>query len=228
MAWHRIFLVFLILLSTPVWAGVDGDMEKSLHSFFSHGVYSNGAKAELVEVLRWPDATGVIHWRMPHLGNHPSQISLIAEKNEGKILRRWYVPVRLRWWSDAVVAKTDLPARTMLTNTMLAQKRVNIANHTGTWWKDTNELVGTVLTRPLRAGQVIHAPYIKRPRLLKRGDQVAIIAYHGGLKVKASGKIMRSAGLGERIQVQNISSKKVLQAIVLDADTVRVVSGGTN
>ena len=197
-----------------------------MHSFFASGIYSEGAKAELVEVVKWPDTAGTVRWRMPHLSNHPSRISLIAEKGEGKKQRRWYVPVRLRWWSKAVVTKTDLPTRTLLTKSVLTQKRINIAGHLGSWWKDINGLVGTRLTRPLRAGQAIYSPYVKRPKLLKRGDHVTMIASFGGLKVSASGKIMRPAGLGDRVQVQNIKSKKMLQAIVVDASTVRVISGG--
>ena len=80
--------------------------------------------------------------------------------------------------------------------------------------------------RPLKAGQTIFSSYVKRPKLLKRGDHVTIIASFGELKVEATGKVMKSAGLGERIQVQNLKSKKVLQAIVVDAGTVHVITGG--
>jgi len=226
MEWRSVTLASLLFLSASAYADVDSAMQASLQSFFTQGVYINGARADLVEVGRWPDTTGALHWRMPHISNHPAHLSLIAEKTEGENKYRWYVPVRLRWWSEAIVAKTDLRVRTLLTKSMLTRKRVNVADHTGTWWRDIDGLIGKRLTRPIRTGQVIYTPYVKQPRLLKRGDQVTIITHIGGLRVQASGKAMQSAGRGERIRVRNIKSLKILQAIVLDADTVRVITGG--
>jgi len=225
--WRSALLTALLLLTTPAHANAITALKASIHSFFARGIYSEGARAELVEVVQWPtDITGTIRWRMPHINNHPKRISLIAEKGRGKNQRRWYIPVRLHWWADVIVVKTDLPARTLLSPSMLTQKRADIAGHPGHWWKDIVSLAGTRLTRPLRGGQAIYAPYIKRPQLLKRGDHVTMIASIGGLKVKASGKVMHAAGLGDRVQVRNISSKKMLQAIVVDASTVHVVTGG--
>jgi flagella basal body P-ring formation protein FlgA len=209
-----------------VYADADKAMEKSMHAFFGSGIYLEGARAELVEVVKWPDTVGALRWHMPNLNNHPTPVSLLAEKGKGKNQRRWYVPVRLRWWSEAVVTKNDLPARTLLTKAMLTQKRIDIAGHLGSWWKDVDKLVGTRLTRPLKAGQAVFSSYVKRPQLLRRGDHVTMVVSYGGLKIKASGKVLRSAGVGERIQVQNIKSKKVLQAVVVDAATVHVITGG--
>jgi len=219
-------LAILLLFSMDAHADADKAMEKSIHTFFASGIYSEGARAQLIEVAQWPDTDGALRWRMPSFSKHPSRMSLIAEKGEGKSRHRWYVPVRLRWWSEAVVAKSDLPARTLLTKSALTQKRINIAGHPGSWWKDSSELIGTRLMRPLKAGQVVYSPYVKRPKLLRRGDHVTMIANFGELKVEATGKVMRSAGKGERIQVQNLRSKKVLQAIVVDANTVHVITGG--
>jgi len=163
---------------------------------------------------------------MPNLSNHPRQISLIAEQGKGKNQRLWYVPVKLRWWAEAVIAKNDLPARTLLTRGELTQKRINIAGHLGSWWKNADGVIGTRLTRPLKAGQAIFSSYVKRPKLLKRGDHVTMIVSFGELKVEATGKMLKSAGLGDRVRVENIKSRKILQAIVVDAGTVHVITGG--
>jgi len=215
----------MLLVSANAHADTDKGKQESIHSFFSHGIYSQGARAELIEVVNWPDTVGTLRWHMPHLSNHPTRMSLIAEQGDGNNLRRWYVPVRVRWWSNAVVAKSDLPTRTLLTKSVLIQKRVNIAGHAGAWWKDIHELVGTRLTRPLKAGQTIFSSYVKRPRLLSRGDRVTMLAGFAGLEVRASGKMLSSAGLGDRVRVQNIKSKKIIEAVVVDAGTVRVISG---
>ncbi len=216
----------LLFASSVAIADTDSSMKESLHAFFARGVYSQGASAELLEVMSWPDTAGKMRWRMPTLHNHPARLSLTAEQGHGRALKRWYVPVRLNWWAQAVTTRQDLPVRSMLMPSMLDIKRVNIAGHSGLWWEQTDDLIGTRLTRHLRAGDIIYSSYIRRPKLLRRGDQVTMIAKYAGLTVTAAGKVMRSAGLGDRVPIQNIRSKQILQGMVVDASTVHVIAGG--
>jgi len=220
--------VLLLLFALPAAAHAETDraMQDSIRQFFARGVYLNGARAELVEVLRWPDTTGKLRWRMPEPGNHPSRLSLIAEQGDGQSLRRWYVPVRLNWWARAVVAGKDLPCRSRLAADMLDIARVNIAGHSGAWWDKTRSLEGTRLTRPVQAGDVIYASYVHRSKLIRRGDQVTMIANYGALRVSAVGKVLRSAGIGDRVSIRNMNSKQVVQGIVASASTVHIITGG--
>lgn len=220
-------LVLLLSLSALAEAEPDQAMQDSIRHYFGQGVYLDGARAELVEVMRWPDTVGKMRWRLPELTNHPVRLSLIAEQGEGQSLRRWYVPVRLNWWAQAVVAKRDLPVRSNLMPDMLDTARVNIAGHSGSWWEKKHELEGTRLTRPLQAGDAIYASYVHRPKLIRRGDQVTMIANYGTLQVTAVGKALRSASIGDRIAVRNIKSKQVVQGIVASASAVHVITGGT-
>lgn len=221
-------LLFLALLAGTSSAALaeDAPLKASLDAFFAQGVHVSGATAELIDVQRWPNAKGRLIWHLPNLRKHPAQISLMASQGAGLHVRRWYVPVRVHWWADAVVVKDDTPARAMLTSPMLARKRVDIAGHAGRWWSDTRQLVGTRTTRPLRKGQAVFSSYVKRPPLIKRGDAVSMIAHIGGVLVSATGKALKSAGLGDTVRVQNTRSKQVVQATVIGAHTVRIISRG--
>lgn len=220
-------LLLLLALSSSAHAETDRATRDSIKQFFAQGVYVKGAKAELIEVLRWPNTAGKVRWRMPALNNHSARLSLIAEQGQGKSLRRWYVPVRLNWWAQAVVAKKDLPARSHLSANMLGVTRVNIAGHFGSWWKKPRSLAGTQLTRPLQAGDVIYRSYVHRPKLIRRGDHVTMIASYGDIKVTAVGKALRSAGLGDRVSIRNLKSKQVVQGVVASASTVHILTGET-
>jgi len=218
-------LLFLFTLPAVADAETDKAMRDSIKQFFAQGVYVKGARAELVEVLRWPNTAAKLRWRMPALNNHSARPSLIAEQGQGKSLRRWYVPVRLNWWAKVVVAKKDLPARSRLSVDMLDVARVNIAGHSGSWWKKTSHLAGLQLTRPLQAGNAIYTSYVHRPKLIRRGDHVTMIASYDGLKVTAVGKVLRSAGLGDRVSIRNLKSKQVVQGVVASASTVHIITG---
>ena len=218
-------LIILLLLPAAAGAQTDAALRDSIRHFFDRGIVVDGARAELVEVLRWPETTGALRWSMPEFNNHPERLSLIAEQGEGTTLRRWYIPVRLNWWTRAVVAKRDLPVRSNLLPEMLTTARVNVAGHFGSWWQKKSELKGTRLTRPLKTGDVVYTAYVHRPKLIRRGDQVTMIASYGSLQVTATGKALAPASIGDRISVRNLKSKQVVQGIVASASTVHVITG---
>lgn len=220
-------LLLLFTLPAVADAQTDRAMQDSIKQFFAQGVYVKGARAELLEVLRWPNAAGKLRWRMPALNNHSARPSLIAEQGRGKSLRRWYVPVRLNWWAKVVVTKTDLPARSRLSAEMLGLARVNVAGHSGSWWKKPSHLAGMQLTRPLQAGKAIYTSYVHRPKLIRRGDHVTMIANYGGLQVTAVGKALQSVGIGDRVSIRNLKSKQVVQGVVASASTVHIITGET-
>ncbi|MDX8390311.1 MAG: flagellar basal body P-ring formation chaperone FlgA [Mariprofundaceae bacterium] len=207
-------------------AAVDDKAKQSLHAFFARGVVLNGAEAKLIEVVRWPEIKGSLRWHLPPMRNHPERVSMIAEQGYGKQVRRWYIPVRVGWWSDAIVINNDVAARALIHKSMVQNERVNIANHPSHWFKEKQQVVGTRLTRPLQSGSVIYKSFVKRPPLLRRGDQVVIIAEVGGITVRTAGKVLRQAGLGDLVMVQNLKSKKKLQAVVVNRFQVKVHTGG--
>jgi len=209
-------------------AGIDRAMQDSLSTFFARGIEHRGAKAELKEVVRWPDTKGSIRWRLPHIANYPANLSLIAEQGKGAKTRRWYVPVRVHWWTKAMLAARDIPAHTRIDASMLKSGKVDMAGISGNAWKTPQALIGTRTTRPLHAGQVLLSSNTIRPALLKSGDQITLIRTIGGIKVTATGKVLRNAGIGDRVRVQNLRSKEVIQATILDAHTASVESGGAS
>lgn len=198
----------------------------SLSSFFAKGIRHQGAVAELIEVRRWPETSENVTWRLPQITRHTSNLSLIAEQGDGIQKRRWYVPVRVHWWADVVVVRKDAPLRTLLLNDMLEVKRVDVADHIGVWWKRAADVAGMQVTRPLHKGDAVYSPYVKRPPLVKRGDRVTIVATIGTISVRAEGKVLKAGSRGDRLLVQNLRSKQTVQAVVMNANTVYVQSGG--
>jgi len=220
-----LFALLLLGLCSPAYA-TNQAMQTSLMRFFEQGIVHQGAKAELAKVIRWPDTHGKLNWHLPHISRHPARLSLIAEQRKDGQLYRWYVPVQVHWWTPALTARNAIPARAHIDASRLVLKRMDIAGLNGNIWKNPAALNGTRTTRPLRAGQVILSSYITRPPMLKRGDQITLIAHVGGIRVTATGKVLRNAAAGDRVRVQNLRSKEILQATIIDAHTARIESGG--
>ncbi|MDX8392195.1 MAG: flagellar basal body P-ring formation chaperone FlgA [Mariprofundaceae bacterium] len=204
----------------------DQTMQDSLSQFFARGIIHQGATAELAEVIRWPNAHGRMTWRLPHISRYPARLSLIAEQRQNGKLQRWYVPVRVHWWAKVMVARRDIPARTRLNASQLKLQRTDMAGVTASWWQHPAALNGTRSTRPIAAGKAVLSSYITRPSLLKHGDRITLIAHIGGVQVMATGKVLKNAGAGDRVRVQNLRSKEIVQATIIDAHHARVESGG--
>jgi len=214
-----------VALLMPIPASANA-MKDSLHAFFAKGIRHQGATAELIDVTRWPDTTGNVTWRLPQMKRHTARISMIAEQSDGQQMRRWYVPVRVHWWAKAVTLKQEAPIRTRLLPDMLEVKRIDVAGHMGHRWEKVSDLAGMQVTRPMHKGDAIYSTSVKQSPMIKRGDIINIIVYVGSISVRAEGKALKSGSRGDRLLVQNLRSKEMLQATIVDAHTVQVITGG--
>ncbi|MDQ6994634.1 MAG: flagellar basal body P-ring formation chaperone FlgA [Mariprofundaceae bacterium] len=210
---------FILILQSAAWAD---PLHDSLQEFFKQGIVYQGAKAELIKMIREPNIQGQVRWILPTLRNHASRISLIAEQGKGRMAKRWYVPVNVHWWANVITVRQELPSRSLLQSSMLQLERQDVAGHGGVFWKSKQALIGMRLTRPMHAHDVVFSSMVKRPPLLQRGDRVSIVAGNDLFSVSADGIAMRSGSLGEKILVQNMRSKERVQAIIMDAHTVKV------
>lgn len=81
--------------------------------------------------------------------------------------------------------------------------------------KDADGLIGKVAKRPLRAGAAASAADGTAPTIIKAGDAVVVTWSSGPVTVTLQTKAMAAAAAGQTFNVQNPTSKKVIQAIAL-------------
>jgi len=222
----NLFLVMILFWAIPATAAPDSAMQSSLNEFFSHGVAHEKARAELIEVLWWPNTTGRLRWSLPRLRGYPARTILIAEQKTALGVHRWNVPVRLHWWARAIVANRALSTGTILSASLMHPARADIAGLHGPVWRQSRSLIGARLTRNVRDGQLLSSNVISRRPVMRRGAQVSILINMHGIKVRAMGTAMQKGALGSQIRVRNLKSRRILQANIVDAHTVRVYAGG--
>jgi len=133
-----------------------------------------------------------------------------------------YVPVRV---------EADLPV-------LVLQKPVAMGGHIGAgdvaadtrrvagvfseFVPDVAALAGHHSRRMLPAGTVLVADMLAADPVVVRGQEVTLIAALGALEVRAPGRVLSDAAAASRVQVQNLSSLKIVEGTVESADTVRV------
>ena len=84
------------------------------------------------------------------------------------------------------------------------------------------DVVGKILQRPLAAGKPFDARFLKPRLLVKRGQEVVLLANTSSLSVRMSGKALADGAKGDLIKVRNTSSQRIVEGIVLENGIVVV------
>lgn len=77
-----------------------------------------------------------------------------------------------------------------------------------------DEAIGQVVSRPLSAGAVLTTAHVQQALTIRRGEQVIIRAGNGGLAVEAAGKALSDGAPGQRIRVENVKSRRIVEGTV--------------
>jgi flagella basal body P-ring formation protein FlgA len=85
-------------------------------------------------------------------------------------------------------------------------------------------IIGHVARRPVRAGTALFASDFSKPVMVKKGDTVTILAEMPGIRISAQGKAMSNGGKGDVISFMNTSSRRSIDARIIDAGTAVITS----
>lgn len=131
-----------------------------------------------------------------------------------------YVPVQTKIMQNIVVLSNSLPrnARLNLSDLHIELRDINKL-HSGYFTK-IDEVAGKTLRRSLSSGLTLSPAYISSPKLIKRGQQVTLLAKTGGIMVTMVGKAMSDGAAGERIKVKNINSNRVVEGTITNTGSV--------
>lgn len=84
------------------------------------------------------------------------------------------------------------------------------------------EAVGKEARRALREGHSLKETDLGEPTLVRGSSSVTIVVKSGAMTLTASAQALRDGKLGDTIQVMNLQSKRVLQAVVTGPNEVAV------
>ncbi|WP_368866193.1 flagellar basal body P-ring formation chaperone FlgA [Stenotrophomonas maltophilia] len=127
---------------------------------------------------------------------------------------RLFVPVKVRRNQTVLVLARGIAAGETLTAADISTAQRDAARIAGAVLADPNAAIGRIARRPLRAGTLLSSNDLVTQRLIKRGDNVALVSRRGSVEVRIAGRAMGDAGENERISVENLSSRRIVQGTV--------------
>jgi flagella basal body P-ring formation protein FlgA len=136
-------------------------------------------------------------------------------------------------WSIYVPVSIRRPGQVVLTTRPMARGEKIVASdiylaerdlatlHRG-YLNDLSQAIGRVLRRDVPADEALNPGALGPVTVVERGAKVSIVAAGPMMDVRMRGIALAAGGLGERIRVRNQSSRRELEAVVVDAGTVEV------
>ncbi|WP_407354608.1 flagellar basal body P-ring formation chaperone FlgA [Luteimonas sp. R10] len=202
----RLPLMLLALLPTMLWADVAFQPVESIREAALGALGSDAeAEATLDPALRMPRCAGALEAR-PGAGT-----TVEVSCPDGW---RLYVPVRIRRSQTVLVLARGVAAGEVIDAGMLAPETRDGARIVGAALSDPASAIGRVARRALSAGSLLSARDVVAPRLVRRGDIVPLVSGAGGVEVTMTGRALADAGENERVSVENLSSRRVVQGTV--------------
>ncbi|HEY6804700.1 MAG TPA: flagellar basal body P-ring formation chaperone FlgA [Pyrinomonadaceae bacterium] len=141
---------------------------------------------------------------------------------DGRIARRFNVPTQIEATATVVVATADLAEKSRVRAPDYQLKTVRLDKDLNTYIFDPAQLRGVTLTRAVANGQPITTDCFVPDIVVKPGDVVRIIGESDRFSISLTGEARASGHVGDRIQVKNLQSGTMLQAVIIDEGKVSV------
>lgn len=132
-----------------------------------------------------------------------------------------YVPAKAKVMNEVVVLRRLVTRDTPITadDVGLELREIETAAE---YIRDPAQVMGKLAKRPLAANTVLTPAMLSTPRLVRRGQQVVLVAATPGMDVRVQGIALDEGGAGDLIKVRNVSSKRVVEATVIEAGVAQV------
>lgn len=133
-----------------------------------------------------------------------------------------YVPVTIESTINVLVLTHSVSRDSHLTASDVSVETRTTAGPGTAYLGSAAELRNRTVRRPLAAGSVLSVDMFAPDLIIRRGQEVTLLSSGEAVEVRASGRAMSDGAAGSRIQVQNLSSLRVVEGVVESADIVRV------
>jgi flagella basal body P-ring formation protein FlgA len=133
-----------------------------------------------------------------------------------------YVPVSIETQTSVLVLRHAAGRGARLSTEDVEVQTRTVSGAGDDYLTEPAELEGRTLKRPLGAGAAVTADAMVADSLVKRGQQVTLLAAAGGMEVRARGVVMNDAPAAGRVKAQNLCSGRIVEGIVESPDVIRI------
>jgi flagella basal body P-ring formation protein FlgA len=130
------------------------------------------------------------------------------------------VNVEANVFVPAVFSQTVIERGDTITAAQLKMEDLVVGKTQRGFFNDIDKVAGQAAKRRLRADQLISPSLLAKPLLVRRGQQVKMIANQDGIAATTMGEALENGEQGAVIRVKNLRSEKIVEARVIEAGVV--------
>ncbi len=135
---------------------------------------------------------------------------------------RIFMTAQVQLFSHALVFNQPFNKGHLLKESDITLKKIELTGHRTAYLSESKHAINHVLKRRVRRGDLVSVNILSTPTLIKKGDNITIIAKNKGFQISMKGIALMAGGKNDKIKVINIKTKKIIQGIISDSQTVRV------
>ncbi|MEL7296751.1 MAG: flagellar basal body P-ring formation chaperone FlgA [Pseudomonadota bacterium] len=151
-------------------------------------------------------------------GSHVTVLVQCVDRKPWKI----YVRATIAQYQPVLIATSNLSRNAVVAANDIKLARRRVSDLHGGYLNRPEHAIGQTVRRTLTAGSIILPADLREQALVKRGQQVMLVTEGGGINIRMQGTAMQDAARDARIRVRNISSGRIVEGTVLDAQTVQI------
>ena len=118
-----------------------------------------------------------------------------------------YLPITVRVFGTALVARNGVSAGAVLAADDLAQAEVDLAEDNSPALANTNLAVGRTLTHALKAGQSLRQSHLRARQWFAAGETVTVLAQGDGFSVAGEAQALNPGIEGQPVRVRTESGR---------------------
>jgi len=146
----------------------------------------------------------------------------ITVRCSGRIQWAIHVPINIKAFAATVVANQTLGRQIPIRHEALRIEEKDISTLRSGYFSRIEDVINRLPKRNIHLGTTIAPQDLDTSKVIRKGQKVIIISQGGGIAVRMQGKALDNAALGDMVTVQNLSSKRNIDAIVIEAGVVKV------
>ena len=179
------------------------------------------AATRLDDRLRLAECSAPLEAKLTN-GSMPGAKSIVGVRCPAPTQWTLYVPVTVEVEAPILVLRRALARRSPVDATDVELQTRRVAGTEAFFISDVGNLAGRRLKRALPAGTPLTADVLVPDVLVRRGQQVTLLAANGPFEIRAQGEALTDGAENDRIRVQNVTSHKIVEGVVENSSTVRV------
>lgn len=143
--------------------------------------------------------------------------------SEGAVISAMPLSGRYSLMVEVPVLTKSLRAGEIITEADIERKIFPYERIHGDNVTDSGQLLGKSAVRSISPNRPIRISEVSAPAVIKKNALVQMRYKTANMEITTAGQAMKDGAKGDVIEVKNTNSKKIIQAVVVDANTVDVI-----